>query len=175
MKLRLLTLFSIIVALAIKTYSINAQDGVIDDEDVELLTKWELKNKSDSVYHEKHVHRIVSTLSKSPYIAEDKITAVKSSEIYHEYSKLKTVANAYELNKLLVHPSPIIRVYSHRALMEKNLELNTLHLEIIASDSTDVEWMDGDVMVKTTVMEMVTKNIFHVEEMDTLVAENVLF
>ena len=111
---------------------INAQDGVIDDEDVELLTKWELKNKSDSVYHEKHVHRIVSTLSKSPYIAEDKITVVASSEIYHEYSKLKKVANAHELNKLLIHPSPIIRVYSHRALMENNYEPNTLHLEASA-------------------------------------------
>ena len=69
MKYRLLTLFSIIVALAIKTYSMNAQDGVIDDEDVEVLEKWELKNKSDSVYHEKHVNRIVHELSKSPYIA----------------------------------------------------------------------------------------------------------
>ncbi|MEJ6799921.1 MAG: hypothetical protein QNK77_01950 [Crocinitomicaceae bacterium] len=175
MKLRLLTLFSIIVALAIKTYSINAQDGVIDDEDVELLTKWELKNKSDSVYHEKHVHRIVSTLSKSPYIAEDKITVVASSEIYHEYSKLKKVANAYELNKLLIHPSPIIRVYSHRAIMENNYMPNTLHLELISSDSTDIEWMDGDLMVKTTVMEMVTKNIFQLQEKDTFVAENILF
>ncbi|NRA10361.1 MAG: hypothetical protein HRT57_00225 [Crocinitomicaceae bacterium] len=175
MKLRLLTLFSIIVVLAIKTYSINAQDGVIDDEDVELLTRWELKNKSDSVYHEKHVHRIVSALSKSPYIAEDKITAVKSSEIYHEYSKLKKVANEYELNKLLVHPSPIIRVYSHRALMEKNYEPNTLHLEVIANDSTNIEWMRGDVMIKTTVMEIVAENMFRLEEKDTLVAENILF
>ena len=172
MKFRLLTLFSIIIVLAAKTYTISAQDGVIDDEDVELLTKWELKNKSDSVYHEKHVNRIVDALSKSPYIAEEKITVLESSEIYHEYSRLKKVANEYELNKLLVHKSPIIRVYAHRALMENNFTPNTLHLEIIASDSTDIEWMQGDLMVQTTVMDIVTENMFVIEKRDTLLMEN---
>jgi len=173
MKFHLLTLFSIIVVLAVKTYTLSAQDGVIDDDDVELLSKWELKNKSDSVYHEKHVNRIVDVLSKSPYITEEKITVLESSKIYHEYSRLKKVANEYELNKLLIHKSPIIRVYAHRALMEKNFKPNTLNLEIIASDSTDIEWMQGDLMVHTTVMDIVTENMFIIEKRDTLLADNI--
>lgn len=175
MKYRLLTLFSIIVALAIKTYSINAQDGVIDDEEIEVLENWELKNKSDSIHHQKHVNRIVSVLSKSPYIAEDKINIVSSSEIYHEYSRLKKVANESELNRLMIHPSAIIRVYAHRALMEKNMRPNTEHLEVIAGDSSHVEWMQGDLMVHTTVMDIVTKNMFILQKMDTseLVSDSV--
>lgn len=164
MKLRLLTLFSIIVALAVKTYTINAQDGVIDDEEVEMLANWELKTKSDTIIHEKHVNRIVDVLAESAYVSEESVgIAMVPSETYHQYANLKKAANSYELNKLMIHDSPIIRVYAHRALMENKMELNIDNVQTIANDSTAVTWMDGDRLVQTTVMDMVTENLFHPE------------
>jgi hypothetical protein len=166
MKYRLLTLFSIIVALAVKTYTINAQEGAIDDEDVELLASWELKNKSDSVHHQKQVNRIVKELAKAERITEQYTGAASLTkcETYQEYTRLKKAANEFELNKLLIHRSPIIRVYAHRALMENNMTPNTFHIESIANDSTEIEWLNGDVLVKTTVMDLVTNNMFQFQE-----------
>ena len=172
MKFRLLTLFSIIVVLGVKTYTMNARDGKIDDADVELLTNWELKNKTDSIYHQKHVVRIVEELAKSPYITEERINIIENSETYQEYNRLRLVANDFELNRLLVHPSPVIRVYAHRALIENGMQPNNYHLQLIASDSTNIDWMQGDLMVKTTVMDIVSENMFMIERRDTLTFEN---
>jgi len=168
MKLRLLTLFSIIVVLAIKSYTISAQDGIIDDADIELLTKWELKNKSDSISHERHVVRLVKVLSESPYIADEPNTFLNQNEFYEGYRRFKRVANAYELNKCLIHPSPIVRVYAHRAIFENEVEPNTHHLEFISNDSTHIGWMKGGVMSETTVMDVVTQNLFFASAKDTL-------
>ena len=173
MKLRLLTLFSIIVVLAIKSYTISAQDGIIDDADIELLEKWELKNKSDSISHERHVVRLVQALSESPYITEPQTLFLQQSEINDKYHRFKRVANAYELNKCLMHPSPIIRVYAHRAIVENEIEPNTKHLEFISNDSTSIGWMKGDLMIESTVMDVVTQNLFFKKKSDTLTELNI--
>lgn len=162
MKLRLLTLFSIIVALVVKTYTLSARDGVIDDEEAEVLANWELKNREDSVQHEKHVLRIVDVLATSERVTEEFTGAASlvPCEGYREYTKLRTAANEQELNSLLLHKSPVIRVYAHRAMVERNLQPDPEILALMASDSTEVQWLNGDVVVHTTVMDLVTSNMF---------------
>lgn len=177
MKFRLLTLFSIILALVIKTYAVNTRDGVIDDEEVELLATWELKNQEDSLQHQKHVYRIVDVIATSDKLTEEYTGAASlvKCDTYYEYKKLRRAANEAELNGLLSHKSPIIRVYAHRALMERELKVNPDLVAKIASDSTSIEWLNGDVLVRTTVMDLVSSNMFLLQEKDSLFADATLF
>jgi len=172
MKFRLLTLFSIIIALVVKTYALNSRDGVIDDEDAQLLATWQLKNHEDSVHHEKHVLRIVDVLAKSDRITEEYTGAgaLIKCKTYSEYSKLRLAANEEELNNLLLHDSPIIRVYAHRAMMERHFQPNADLVAQIANDSTAITWLNGDIVVQTTVMDLVSSNMFHVQTTDSLLA-----
>lgn len=172
MKFRLLTLFSIIVALVVKTYALNSRDGVIDDDDAQLLATWQLKNREDSMHHEKHVLRIVDVLAKSDRVTEEFTGAgsLIKCKTYSEYSKLRLVANEEELNNLLLHDSPIIRVYAHRAMMERRLQPNEDLVAQIANDSTAITWLNGDIVVQTTVMDLVSSNMFHIQKTDSLVA-----
>lgn len=168
----MLTLFSIILALVIKTYSLSARDGVIDDEEVELLAQWELKNADDSLRHQQHVDILAGELAESKQITEEYTGpgAMVKCKTYHHYSRLRTAANEFELNELLSHKSPVIRVYAHRAMMERNFNPNPDMVAEMAADSTEIEWLNGDVLIHTTVMDMVSSNMFHVEEQDTLLA-----
>lgn len=172
MKYRLLTLFSVIVALVVKTYALSSRDGIIDDEEVELLATWELKNQEDSIQHQKHVNRIVDVLAESDKITEEYTGAASlvKCETYYQYSKLRLAANEEELNNLLLHESPIIRVYAHRAMMERDFQPNPERVAIIVNDATEVEWLNGDVLVRTTVMDMVSSNMFRVQYDDEQVA-----
>ncbi len=173
MKFKLLTLFSIILALVIKTYSLTARDGVIDDEEVELLSQWELKNADDSLRHQQHIDLLAEELAKSKQITEEYTGAafLIKCDTYHQYSRLRKAANEAELNDLLLHDSPVIRVYAHRAIMEKNLEANPEIVASMAGDSTQVRWLNGDVLVQTTVMDLVSSNMFRVEPQDSLLAK----
>ncbi|XOV67355.1 MAG: hypothetical protein ACFHU9_17200 [Fluviicola sp.] len=172
MKFKLLTLFSIILALVIKTYSLSARDGVIDDEEVELLAEWELKNADDSLRHQQHIEILAEELATSGQVTEEYTGAgaLVRCETYHYYSRLRKAANEYELNALLTHESPVIRVYAHRALMERRLSPDPDIVAEMAADTTEIEWLNGDVLVHTTVMDMISSNMFHVEEPDSLVA-----
>lgn len=176
MKFRLLTLFSIIVALLVKTYAMNSRDGIIDDEEVELLANWELKNSNDSIQHEAHVQRIVKTLAASDRVTEEYTGAASlvKCNAYYEYSRLKRAANEYELNTLLDHESAVVRIYAHRAIMEKNYTPDPYSLAQIANDSTEVTWLNGDVLVHTTVMDLVSTNMFHTMDKESLMAEMLL-
>lgn len=172
MKYRLLTLFSIILALVIKTASLSAKDGVIDDEEVELLSLWKLKNADDSLRHENHISLLAEELAKSEQITEEFTGAgsLVQTETYQHYSRLRKAANESELNDLLAHESPVIRVYAHRAIMERELNPNPQMVAQIANDSTEIAWLNGDVLVHTTVMDIVSTNMFHVEDQDSLIA-----
>lgn len=177
MKFKLLTLFSIVLALVIKTYSLTARDGVIDDDEVELLSQWELKNADDSLRHQQHVELIADELAKSKQITEEFTGAgsLIKCDTYHQYSRLRKAANEVELNDLMLHDSPVIRVYAHRAIMEKNLEANPEIVAEMAGDSTKIQWLNGDVLVHTTVMDLVSANMFRLEPQDSLMANLDLF
>jgi len=169
MKFKLLTLFSIIMALVIKTYSLSARDGVIDDEEVELLAQWELKNADDSLRHQKHVGILANELAESKQITEEYTGAgaLVKCKTYHHYTRLRTAANEFELNELLTHKSPVIRVYAHRAMMERNLSPDPDVVSEMAADSSEIQWLNGDVLIHTTVMDMVSSNMFHLDEQDS--------
>lgn len=172
MKFKLLTLFSIILALVIKTYSLNARDGVIDDEEVELLAQWELKNADDSTRHQQHVNLLAKELAEYDQVTEEfrGAGAMIKCKTYHHYARLRKAANESELNDLLTHESPVIRVYAHRAMMERDFHPNPVIVAEMAADSTEIEWLNGDVLIHTTVMDMVSSNMFRPQEPDTLLA-----
>lgn len=175
MKFRLLTLFSVILALVIKTYSLNAKDGVIDDEEIELLAQWELINRDDSLRHAQHIDLLAEELAKSNQITEafTGAGALIPCHTYQQYKRLKKAANADELNRLMLHKSPVIRVYAHRALIEQSLSPNPERVTQIANDSTEVLWLNGDLLVHTTVMDMVSENLFiPMKVQDSLLAES---
>lgn len=174
MKFKLLTLFSIIVALGVKTYSLSARDGIIDDEELELLVQWELKNEDDSLRHAEHINLLAEELAQSKHISEEftGAGALIRTETYQRYERMRRAANEKELNELLVHDSPVIRVYAHRALMERSLIPDANLVAQMASDSTEIDWLNGDILVHTTVMDMVCGNMFPLQIQDNLVATN---
>jgi hypothetical protein len=172
MKFKLLTLFSIILALVIKTASLSVRDGVIDDDEVELLSQWELKNADDSLRHQEHIYILANELAKSKQITEEYrgAGALIKCDTYHQFERLRKAANEAELNTLLSHDSPVIRVYAHRAMMDRELAPNPDIVSQMAGDSTEIEWLNGDVLVHTTVMDLVSANMFRVQEQDSLLA-----
>jgi len=172
MKFKLLTLFSIILALVIKTYSLSARDGVIDDDEVHLLAEWELLNQDDSLRHAKHVDLLADELAQSNKITEEYTGAgaLVKCNTYKQYERLRLAANEAELNNLLMHESPVIRVYAHRALVERALMPDAGLVANIAGDSTEVIWLNGDVVIHTTVMDMVSANMFPIQMQNDLMA-----
>ena len=54
-----MTLVSVVVVLTIKSYTLEAQDKVVNDVDVERMASCKLINHADTLRHEKMINRFV--------------------------------------------------------------------------------------------------------------------
>src|SRR3989338_3614159 len=115
MKLRMLSVVSIVVVLMIKSMDISAQDynnlrlfvnAIPSDPS---LVPFPLETQLDSVVYQ---------LAMSEGVMERFVgESDSSSEVFAAYERLKAVATEEELNELLLHESPIVRIYAYRALV----------------------------------------------------------
>lgn len=165
MRYYIMTLISIITVLAIKSYTINAQDHPVDDVDLELMASGELLNKADTLRHQKMIKRFVNDIAGSEMVyGKYAGSADFPTPVYEDYARIQRVATVQELNNLVEHESAVVRVYAHRALMENNMEITDTHLDALITDSSEVMLVDGLSISKVRVMDLVSQNIFQKEE-----------
>lgn len=162
MRYYIMTLVSIITVLAIKSYTINAQDqSNIDDLDVEIMASTELLTHADTLRHQKMINRFVQSIESSPYVyGQYSGSANFPNEVYEDYQRIERVCTVQELNEMLKHESPVVRVYAHQALMNNQMDITKDNLESMIIDSSEVYKIDGLAIEKVRVMDLVATNIF---------------
>lgn len=154
MKLRMLSLLSVILALTIKSLEISAKDYhelrvLARAIPGPSLTPYDLTTELDSV-----VYQLAQANSvKEMYVGEnDTITSE-----YSAYEKLKMIGTEQELNKLLLHESPIVKVYAYRALVVNEMNMDCDVELALLQDTTCIDWYSEDVLTNTTVKEMIQR------------------
>ncbi|NVK66549.1 MAG: hypothetical protein HWE22_18295, partial [Flavobacteriales bacterium] len=80
---------------------------------------------------------------------------------YLLYEKLKSKASQYELNSLMKHYSPVVRVYAYRALIDNEMEVNATYENYLFEDTTSVNWFSGCVYKASTVQQVVEQGFVH--------------
>ena len=157
MRFYIMTLVSIITVLAIKSYTINAQDDNVGDLEIEMMASTELLNKADTLRH----HKMISRFESSDYVyGKFAGSANFPNDTYQNYERIQRVCTVQELNKMLDHESPVVRVYAHRALMENKMMVYPHHQEELIRDSAEVLVIDGLSISKTNVLNIVAENMF---------------
>jgi hypothetical protein len=160
-----MTLISIVTVLAIKSYTINAQDRPVNDVDLEMMASEALLNKADTIRHQKMIKRFVKGIEGADMVyGRYAGSADFPTSVFENYERIQRVATVQELNELVEHDSPVVRVYAHRALMENNMSIQPIHLESLIADTTEIMMMNGLEISKVRVMDVVAQNIFQKEE-----------
>lgn len=158
MKLRMMSVVSIVIVLLIKSMGISAQDynnlrilaNAIPDP---ALMTYPLETELDSVVYQ---------LAQANGVMERYVggSTETVADTYASYQRLKMLASEAELNELLQHNSPIVKVYAYRALVTNDMALNTEYAEELQNDSTCIDWLNGDEVTSTTVAEMILQPYF---------------
>ena len=159
MKLRMLSVLSIVVALLVKSMDISAQDyynlrvlAHAIPEDTPTLLPYPMETELDSV---------VFQLAQSTDIKERFVGMSDSiTPEFEAYERLKLIASEEELNDLLLHESPVVKVYAHRALAMNEMNMNCDYELALFEDSTCIDWFSADMLTNTTVAEMVQREYF---------------
>ncbi len=159
MKLRMLSVLSILVALLIKSMDISAQDynhlrllAHAIPADSPLLFPYPMETELDSVVYQ----LAQSTSIKERFVGlNDSITPE-----FEAYERLKMIASEEELNELMLHESPVVKVYAHRALTMNEMNMNCDYELALLEDSTCIDWFANDMFTNTTVAELVQQQYF---------------
>lgn len=157
MKVNLLSLLSVILVLSLKAYEISARE--------------ENQEKRSEVYHpalafldidEYHysesasLDSLINILGRSNTVKERYVGfAGLTPNEYIMFEKLKESASQYELNNLMTHYSPVVRVYAYRALIANEMEVNASYENFLYEDTTSVNWFSGCIYKSSTVQQVV--------------------
>ena len=164
MKFRMLSLVSIILALGVKSMGISAKDyhefrvmvhAIPASPYVPALMPIALENRLDSIVFELSQAKAVKQLFIE---INDSITP--QYQIFHE---LQNVASEEELNELLNHGSPVVKIYSYRALIANDMNMNCDFELALLEDTTCVDFYAGNEVLNSTVKEMVQMDLYSLD------------
>lgn len=156
MKYRMLSLLSIILVISVKSLEISAKDyhelrvmarAIPPDPYAPQIVPFILENELDSVVYQ---------LAQAPGIKEmylgtnDSITSE-----FLAYEKLKGLATEKELNALLIHNSPVVKVYAYRALIVNDMNMDCDIESSLFVDTTCLDWYMDEIPTATTVGELI--------------------
>lgn len=162
MKFYITTIVSIFVVLTIKSYTSNASEQPVLDKDLVMMASTKLLSKADTVRHAKMIKRFVSSLENSEHVQlKFNGSANFPNETFENYERLEKVSTKEELNQLLSHDSPVVRIYAHKALANNNMEMNKVQLQTLLNDSSEVIIVDGLSIRETRVMDEVSNYVFN--------------
>lgn len=165
MRFYITTLVSIIVVLTIKSYTSTATEQPVQDKDLVLMASTELLSKADTVRHAKMIKRFVHSLEQSEVVQlKYSGSANFPHPTYQNYERLERVGTKEELNLLLDHESPIVRVYAHKALVTKGLPINNEKMVNLLNDTSTVMIVDGLKISEDHVMNIVSDYVFVVNQ-----------
>lgn len=160
----IMTLLSVVVVLALKSYTITAQDREVNDTEVEKMASMELLNRADTVRHQLMINRFVKNIESSEILYGKYFGAAEfPTAIYADYERIQRVGTQQELNTLLAHQSPVVRVYAHQALAENNMDINPELLELLLNDTTSITCLDRVSVTEKMVMDIVCNHVFTYE------------
>ena len=155
-----MSLLSIILVLSVKSLEISAKDyyelrvmvnAIPPDPYAPHLLPYALENKLDSV---------VFRLSQAPLVTD--IFTIDNdtlSEKFEAVEMLSSAANEEELNNLLLHKSPIVKVYAYRTLLINEMNMNCDYELLLLEDTTCVGYLTRDQIVNSTVKELVQNDL----------------
>jgi len=159
MKLRMLSVLSIVIALLIKSVEISAQDyhylrvlaHAVPAESPTFLP-YPMETQLDSA-----IYQLAQT-----NVVMERFVGINDSITpeFEAYEKLKMLASEQELNDLLLHASPVVKVYAHRALVVNEMNMNCDYELALFEDTTCIDWFADDLLTNTTVAEMVQQEYF---------------
>ncbi len=157
MKVRLLSLVSVVLVLSIKAYETKARES----NDARRMAIFE--PESDLVDGNQFMFispldSLVAILSESKAVKEQHVGfAGITPKEYRAFETLKETAEQEELNNLLTHHSPIVRVYAYRALYANEMEINVDYETALMNDTTAVDWFSGCVLMPSSVQDLVSE------------------
>jgi len=163
MKYRMLSLLSIILALTIKSIEISAKDyyelrvavnAIPPDPYAPHLFPHPLDNKLDSI-----VYRIAQS---SVVIDPFESNIEDNSENIAFFDDLSSTANEQELNALMMHNAPAVKIYAYRALLMNNMNMNCDYELALLEDTSCVSFVTEHKTITSTVKELVQSdfNVF---------------
>jgi len=164
MKLRMLSLLSIILALGIRSMDISAKEyhalrvlthAIPEGPYIPTPMPIALENRLDSlVFHLSHF-----SVVKDVFInINDSITPE-----YSIFEEMQEIASESELNELINHESPVVRIYAYRSIITNDMNLNCDYELNLLSDTTCIDFYAGSEIVSSTVQEMVQRDLISIQ------------
>ena len=160
MKLRMMSLLSIILVLSVKSLEISAKDyyelrvmvnAIPPDPYAPHLLPYALENKLDSV---------VFRISQVPVVYD--IFAMDNDSVNEKFQAIEMLEQAAtedELNNLLLHKSPIVKLYAYRTLLINEMNMNCDYELLLLEDTTCVGFLTRNEIVNSTVKELVQNDL----------------
>lgn len=156
MKYRMLSLFSIILAISIKSIEISAKDYHKLRVLVRAIPPNPYSPQIIPLTFNNEVDSIVFELTQAQGIKEMYLGSNDSiTNEFSAYQKLKSLATEKELNTLLKHKSPIVRVYAYRALSINEMDIDYTIEASLFNDTTCLEWYIDEIPTTTSVGEII--------------------
>jgi len=156
----MLSLLSVIIALGIKSMGISAKDyhefrvmvnAIPESPYVPTLIPIALENRLDSIVFDLSQ----ATAVKQMFIdINDTITPE-----HHVFQELQTIASENELNELMIHSSPVVKIYAYRALIANDMNVNSDYELALLEDTTCVDFYAGSEVLNSTVKDMVQMGV----------------
>lgn len=157
MKVNLLSLLSVVLVLSLKAYEISAREENRENRSEAYHPALAFLDTEEYHYLESaSMDSLINQLGRSTTIKERYVGFASSTpNEYILYSKLKESATQDELNGLMRHYSPVVRVYAYRALISNEMEVNVTYENSLYEDTTSVNWFSGCIYKSSTVKQIV--------------------
>lgn len=157
MKTNLLSLLSVVLVLSLKAYEIAAREENQEMRSEVYHPALEFLDGREYHYSESaSLDSLINHLGRTTTIKERYVGFAGTTP--HEYllfEKLKATASEDELNTLMKHYSPVVRVYAYRALIANEMEVNMNYEIMLFEDTTAVDWFSGCIYRTSTVQAIV--------------------
>ena len=159
MKVHLLSLLSVVLVLSLKAYEISARE---ENEQNSVEASHPALAFLDADAREYHYSQsasldsIINVLARSSTLKERYVgfSGITPKE-YLMFEKMKELGTQDELNTLMKHYSPVVRIYAYRALIANEMEVNVNIENVLYEDTTSINWFSGCIYKSTTVQELV--------------------
>jgi len=165
MKVHLLSLLSVVLVLSLKAAEISAREESQEESSEVYHPALAFLDADEYSYSESaSLDSLINTLGRSNTVKEQYVGfAGLTPNEYVLFEKLKSTATEYELNNLMKHYSPVVRIYAYRALIDNNMEINAQSENFLYEDTTTVNWFSGCIYKTSTVQQVVEQGFVRSE------------
>lgn len=158
MKFRLLSLISVVMVLSIKAYEQQVHEENLKNELFFVPENYPFLAIETTNNFVSEIDSLANKISKFSTLKERSVGFAGETPVeYLTFQELKSIGTEEELNNLLSHYSPIVRVYAYRALKANQMETNPEMEKILHQDDEKLMWLAGCFLRETTVSYLVSK------------------